>query len=480
MNFNQIKIIFTLLVVSISSTELKQFRAPAGGINGGGGGDTVVFQTGESHFADTYAQIDKYHDNEITFSKALKEKIDTLNILKRFYLVKPKDDSYDIIDSHTAFYAVDQLPSNPICDKRLKYNDVPNEAHVEQVACTIGTETWIRTSIFERMSLEDQSLLIFHEALRRNSDLDDVTIATITNGMIVAVRNLELQSNPGQIVPLTAEEKLMVRRMFRSLQIAYGATPEQARTILKDHIITAHGGIFNGTPTQFENLSAGVIIGIGSYVVSDSIIGEKSILINTNICRNSCTIGVNTFIKDFYFLDWVSTNGNSRLGTYWELSNKGSNENRIQIGSDVFVNEAKIIFNEMHFTNFGTFRFSGKSLRINDRAHLTGWSSFYLSNLQAEIGTDAKLDHFRIQKSMSNIRIEPSTTIENLEILEIATEYPVSFSGTIQGNDKTKCASLNRDGNGTTPRGLGKMFSSSNTYIKMKSLDEVIRNCSEK
>lgn len=495
----QLRLIYIVLFISIQSysqvpvsqngilkgTQIVALSNKAdGNANGGGGGDVIIFPLGETRLADTYGKVDIYHDNEIKFSKALKKSVDRVVNLINFYLIDPKDGIVNFLDARYAYYAVSELPDHPTCNKRLKYSGVPSGAYVAQVACSVGTDTWIKLSLFERMSLDDQTALIFHEALRRHENIDDMTIATVVNGMKVALQNVQKQTGPDLIQPLTEGEYLMVRRMFRSLQVAYGASLEKTRQITREYALTRHGGVFKGTSDQLEKLSAGVVIGIGARVRGDSKIAENSVLVETNICLKSCTIGANTMIKTVPLFEsiWDESSEGSPRGYFGlNLDSSVNNTNIILIGSDVVMNEARLYLGSKSIRKDNYKRFSFPlSFSMGDRSRLEKLTVLRMRfENKLEIGADTKLTAFIINDTYTDIKIESGTEISNLRISGIESGHQVVFSGVLHG-DKYFCRSMDPRRSLPPRKGLEKLLTKEpKDPVKIENLAALDQTCTE-
>lgn len=194
------------------------------GNEAGGGGDVVVLPNGQvvlaDPFLDTSAPQPDSMPKRVSLDPLLRAQTDAYTKLvvelTDDFIVQPNDaiklfQELPKAKGEVVFYTVaDAQELNTFCASGgRKAYQLPGTHKIEQVACTSGKNTFLIRSLFSRMSLQHQALLLFHERMTtlidQFGDKNYVAIAKITSGLST-IASVVYEQQQGNFRVLTPNE----------------------------------------------------------------------------------------------------------------------------------------------------------------------------------------------------------------------------------------------------------------------------------
>ncbi len=180
---------------------------------------------------------------------------------------------------------VADLPDYNTCHQH-RMVALPEGASEQLVACTVGPITWIKESLFRRMSVREQALTVIHERLHTLSPgLPEEIIADITTSLGTALELYNAQARGERPMLTDLQVNRLQRLMMRIMQAelhrgrGYMAEMEASRAehqdttldelqILNTYTVAREGGGLLITPYHdlTEQMPEGAYVGIGAVV----------------------------------------------------------------------------------------------------------------------------------------------------------------------------------------------------------------------
>jgi hypothetical protein len=274
------------------------------GSEGGGGGDAVILPNGDVVLADIFLDRNGPQPANMPRRISLNPKLLLqLKIYGQFFTkVFEKTDIFvessnnnevnEIIkllqvlgvrENDLVFYAVkDQDELNTYCASGgTKSYLLPDGAKVTQVACTSGVEVYLVESLFKKMNLLNQALLLIHERLTTLRDQfggkNYGAIAGVTTGLGEILKQAYLQQNK-KYNDLSESEKLNVHHFYEGLIELVYRNKEIPLTVL-DWDIHKNGG---GLVKRGAEVDESAFVGATSVITQSTSIAAKAIVVNSS------------------------------------------------------------------------------------------------------------------------------------------------------------------------------------------------------
>ncbi len=329
------------------------------GAEGGGGGDAVVLPNGEVVLADVFLDRNQPQPNNmprrISLNPVLLLQIKTYNeFLKRqlnvtnFFPNKSKAPEVVTLfnelgtrETKIVFYAVQDVAElNTYCASGgRKAYVLPNGSTVTQVACTSGDEVFLVESIFRKMSLLQQALLLMHERMTTLRDQyggkNYGAIAGITSGLGELLGQAYKQQQ-GKLEVLSDIEQTRIHHFYQGLvELEYRNTEVPMDALAWS--IFPNGGGFLKSGAEVDATS---FISVTSSVQKDSIIGAQTKIIDS-------VIGSNVVIDSHAIIS------NSNLSSGTQISENVEVKKSTFIGSSIKIKSgSKIVGSTLQIDSF--------------------------------------------------------------------------------------------------------------------------------
>jgi hypothetical protein len=303
--------------------------ANVGGLNGGGA--DVAIRDDQVVLADPYGTIRDQRplSYEEAFSPELRYEFTLVSLLAGAYSDLYKERTYlrdeyrriierskttiigskldELVTNPDIEYSlVDELPRIAECSRVVDYPGLQNGEKIARVACTVGSQTWIVKSLFQKLSLGDQAITLAHEGLRR-LNTDDQTVFRITSGLRITLALLTKEWN-GEFPQLTEIEMYRIKDSARAAlkleslsQFKSLRANDTVESTLAKYIIWPLGG---GWVHKEATVASDAKIGVLTRLANGSRVEQGATLSMTNVCdpiEAKCTVQANAIVAQSTF-----------------------------------------------------------------------------------------------------------------------------------------------------------------------------------
>lgn len=187
-----------------------------------------------------------------------------------------------VLDPLIEYRFVDALPKIRVCGSESDPDSLPSGSQLHAVACTQGVVTWIKESLFKRMTIREQAKLIIHERLHSlPTFIAHELIADLTDGidLMLFFYNEQLNGRRPRLTLTQVETmRIMVKRIVQ-VGMQAGRFEEPHYFIDEWHILQNGGGLVSNSNTH---VSPDSYVGIGSMLDAYGRMGAGAELIDSS------------------------------------------------------------------------------------------------------------------------------------------------------------------------------------------------------
>jgi hypothetical protein len=350
----------------------------------GGGGDVVILPDDSVVLADPFMDGGAIQPNNMPPLRALNPRIlQLINLYKE--IVSPmtesfsngKNDINNLLEelgkrkNNLRFYAVQTVEElNLFCASGgRKIYKLPNGAQVQQVACTAGEETFLIEPVFVQLSLRDQTLLLVHERLTTLRDQyggkNYSAIARFTTGLNTFLNVYAEQTKNNFRILNTNEQKTLTEFYTATEEIEKRDTEVTADSFQWQAHANGGGRVhFDSNVDQSAIVSVRSLLGRGSSIGPNAkvinlknsrnsrvVLGDNSLLLNSEASVRELLVGTNTVIKNTALTgDQVTLGSNSNFqdSRVYLVDNKSWRYYSVKFADNQKLNSNKIDWSTMN------------------------------------------------------------------------------------------------------------------------------------